>query len=308
MVRQTPFNWLKPKNDFVLKLILGSENDQSKELLLAFLNDFLYVPALQSFTSVEILNPIINKQSIYDKGSILDIKAKVPGYGYINIEMQLTNHNNMHKRSLYYASKLIGNQLFVSDEYTKVERVVAINLLDFPFFSSTPYHSCFRLMEERLHEPFPDLLQLHFTEMPKFIRQDQAGKIPVNDRKAKWIRFFTNEDDTRWFEMAKQDPVMEKMVESLRVASLDPEARELYEARAKALKDLNSIRGEARREGIAEGIKEGLEKGLKEGKREASRELAKKMLRKGFEVSDIMEMTELTETEIEKLMVEINNH
>lgn len=118
----------------------------------------------------------------------------------------------------------------------------------------------------------------------------------------------TNEDDTRWFEMAKQDPVMEKMVESLRVASLDPEARELYEARAKALKDLNSIRGEVRREGIAEGIKEGLEKGLKEGKREASRELAKKMLRKGFEVSDIMEMTELTETEIEKLMVEINNH
>lgn len=308
MVRQTPFNWLKPKNDFVLKLILGSENDQSKELLLAFLNDFLYVPALQSFTSVEILNPIINKQSIYDKGSILDIKAKVPGYGYINIEMPLTNHNNMHKRSLYYASKLIGNQLFVSDEYTKVERVVAINLLDFPFFSSTPYHSCFRLMEERLHEPFPDLLQLHFTEMPKFIRQDQAGKIPGNDRKAKWIRFFTNEDDTRWFEMAKQDPVMEKMVESLRVASLDPEARELYESRVKALKDLNSIRGEARREGIAEGIKEGLEKGLKEGKREASRELAKKMLRKGFEVSDIMEMTELTETEIEKLMVEINNH
>lgn len=224
MVRQTPFNWLKPKNDFVLKLILGSENDQSKELLLAFLNDFLYAPALQSFTSVEILSPIINKQSIYDKGSILDIKAKVPGYGYINIEMPLTNHNNMHKRSLYYASKLIGNQLFVSDEYTKVERVVAINLLDFPFFSSTPYHSCFRLMEERLHEPFPDLLQLHFTEMPKFIRQDQAGKIPVNDRKAKWIRFFTNEDDTRWFEMAKQDPVMEKMVESLRVASLDPEA------------------------------------------------------------------------------------
>lgn len=320
MLRQGPFNWLKPKNDFVLKWILGSDNDQSKELLLAFLNDFLYAPALQSFTSVEIVNPIINKQSIYDKGSILDIKAKVPGYGYVNIEMQLTNQKNMHKRSLYYASKLIGNQLFASDGYSKLERVVAINLLDFSFFPSTPYHSCFRLVEERLHEPFPDLLQLHFTEMPKFVRQDQAGKIPMNDRKAKWLRFFTNEDDTRWFEMAKQDPVMEQMVESLRVASLDPEARELYEARAKALMDLNSIRGEARQEGIEEGIKEGIKEGLKkgikeglkkgrkEGKREANRELAKKMLRKGFEVSDIIEMTELTETEIEKLMVEINNH
>lgn len=40
MLRQGPFNWLKPKNDFVLKWILGSDNDQSKELLLAFLNDF----------------------------------------------------------------------------------------------------------------------------------------------------------------------------------------------------------------------------------------------------------------------------
>jgi len=90
----------------------------------------------------------------------------------------------------------------------------------------------------------------------------------------------------------------------LNLASLDPEVRELYEARAKALRDLNSIREEARQEGI----KEGLKKGRKEGKREANRELAKKMLRKGFEVSDIIEMTELTETEIEKLMVEINTH
>ncbi|WP_270578034.1 hypothetical protein [Caldibacillus thermoamylovorans] len=66
--------------------------------------------------------------------------------------------------------------------------------------------------------------------------------------------------------MAKQDPVMEKMV-----ASLDPEARELFEASAKALKDLNSIRGEAGR------TREGA-KGKKRGKSRTSEKNAKKRI------------------------------
>ncbi|UTW68561.1 PD-(D/E)XK nuclease family transposase [Anaerobacillus sp. HL2] len=34
-------NWLKPKNDFVFKLLFGSEDEGSNQLLLAFLNDVL---------------------------------------------------------------------------------------------------------------------------------------------------------------------------------------------------------------------------------------------------------------------------
>ncbi|MCB7069293.1 Rpn family recombination-promoting nuclease/putative transposase [Caldibacillus sp. 210928-DFI.2.22] len=131
-------------------------------------------------------------------------------------------------------------------------------------------------------------------EMPKFVRQDKENLIHPNDRMAKWIRFLTNEDDARWEEMANQDPIIENAVDMLRTVSMDREARMLAEAREKALKDINSIRGE--------GIREGIEKGIKEGKRE----IAKKMLMEGADINFIVKMTELTESEVLELKDEMN--
>ena len=146
--------------------------------------------------------------------------------------------------------------------------------------------------------------------MPKFVRQDKENLIHPNDRMAKWIRFLTNEDDARWEEMANQDPIIENAVDMLRTVSMDREARMLAEAREKALKDINSIRGEGIEEGIKkgiekgrkEGIREGIEKGIKEGKRE----IAKKMLMEGADINIIVKMTELTESEVLELKDEMN--
>ena len=146
--------------------------------------------------------------------------------------------------------------------------------------------------------------------MPKFVRQDKENLIHPNDRMAKWIRFLTNEDDARWEEMANQDPIIENAVDMLRTVSMDREARMLAEAREKALKDINSIRGEGIEEGIKkgiekgrkEGIGEGIEKGIKEGKRE----IAKKMLMEGADINIIVKMTELTESEVLELKDEMN--
>ena len=154
-IEQIPVRWLKPKNDFIFKLIFGSDNQHSKELLIAFLNDVLNVPEGQSLVSVEILNPMFNQQDIADKYAILDVKAKAVGYGYVNVEIQLTNQKNIHKRSLYYGAKLYEEQLGKGDDYHKLTRVVAIDLLDFSFFPAHSYRSCYRLMEEYTHEAFP---------------------------------------------------------------------------------------------------------------------------------------------------------
>lgn len=110
--------------------------------------------------------------------------------------------------------------------------------------------------------------------------------------------------------MANQDPIIENAVDMLRTVSMDREARMLAEAREKALKDINSIRGEGIEEGIKkgiekgrkEGIREGIEKGIKEGKRE----IAKKMLMEGADINFIVKMTELTESEVLELKSELN--
>ncbi|AWI13856.1 hypothetical protein CQJ30_17890 [Caldibacillus thermoamylovorans] len=81
------------------------------------------------------------------------------------------------------------------------------------------------------------------------------------------------------------------------MAELSPEARMLAEAREKALKDINSIRGEGKEEGIEEGIK----KGIKEGKRED----AKMMLMEGLDLNMILKITGLTESEVLELKDEL---
>jgi len=105
------------------------------------------------------------------------------------------------------------------------------------------------------------------------------------------------------------------------MAELSMEARMLAEAREKALKDINSIRGEAMREGIKEGIKKGIKEGkregIKEGKREGikegikkgikegKREDAKMMLMEGLDLKLIIKITGLTESEVLELKNEL---
>ena len=60
---------------------------------------------------------------------------------------------------------------------------------------------------------------------------------------------------------------------------------------------MDEIREEAREEGIEEGIEKGIEKGIKE----RSLEVAKAMRYKGYDISDIIELTKLTKEEIESL-------
>jgi predicted transposase/invertase (TIGR01784 family) len=98
---------------------------------------------------------------------------------------------------------------------------------------------------------------------------------------------------------------MEEAVDMLRTVSMDREARMLAEAREKALKDINSIRGEAMREGKEEGRREGIKEGRLEGIKEGKREDAKMMLKEGLDLNLIIKITGLTESEVLELKDEL---
>jgi predicted transposase/invertase (TIGR01784 family) len=86
---------------------------------------------------------------------------------------------------------------------------------------------------------------------------------------------------------------------------MDREARMLAEAREKALKDINSIRGDGIEEGIKKGIEKGIKEGIEKGIKEGKREIAKKMLMEGADINFIVKMTELTESEVFELKDEL---
>ena len=94
---------------------------------------------------------------------------------------------------------------------------------------------------------------------------------------------------------------IEKAKKELEKLAMNPEDRELYELRLKAIRDEMNIRYSGYIDGKADGMVEGEAKGKVAGKNERNIEIAKKMLKKSMKIEDIIELTGLSQEEIEKL-------
>ncbi len=95
---------LDPKVDFVFKRIFGSE--ENKDVLLRFLNDAL----TESVTSISLVNPYIDKDALEDKQSVLDIKAVTAKGEQINIEIQLSNKQDMENERCIIGRNCMKNR------------------------------------------------------------------------------------------------------------------------------------------------------------------------------------------------------
>ena len=60
----------------------------------------------------------------------------------------------MIKRSLYYWSKMYEEQLNEGDDYSKLERTICINILNFKYLDNNRFHNGYRLKEIETNEEF----------------------------------------------------------------------------------------------------------------------------------------------------------
>ena len=296
---------LDPKMDFVFKNIFGSEKHPN--ILISFLNATLKPKDL--ITAVEIKNTDLNKGYIEDKFSRLDVKATTSNNEIINIEIQLKNEYNMIKRSLFYWSKLYSEQLNEGEDYIVLKRTICINILNFKYLKTRKFHSGYRLKEIYSNEELTDVAEIHFIEIPKL----EEGT-DEKDMLVAWIEFLKNPESekVRSLEMSI-DEIREAKDELIRMSNDDTQ-RELYEMRAKTIKDKISALNEAERkgikkgrqegikEGLQKGIQEGLQKGIQEGEKSKAIEIAKSLINIGLDKETISKSTGLDLNEIEKLM------
>ena len=280
---------LDPKMDFVFKNIFGSEKHPN--ILISFLNATLKPKDL--ITAVEIKNTDLNKGYIEDKFSRLDVKATTSNNEIINIEIQLKNEYNMIKRSLFYWSKLYSEQLNEGEDYSVLKRTICINILNFKYLKTRKFHSGYRLKEIYSNEELTDVAEIHFIEIPKL----EEGT-DEKDMLVAWIEFLKNPESekVRSLEMSI-DEIREAKDELIRMSNDDTQ-RELYEIRAKTLKDKISALNEAERKGI----KKGRQEGIKEGEKSKAIEIAKSLINIGLDKETISKSTGLTLSEIEKLI------
>ena len=252
---------LDPKMDFVFKNIFG--NEKNPKILISFLNATLKPKYL--ITSVEMKNTDINKDYIEDKFSRLDVKATTSNNEVINIEIQLKNEYNMIKRSLYYWSKLYSEQLNEGEDYSLLKRTICINILNFKYLKTKKFHSGYRLKEIYTNEELTDVAEIHFIEIPKLEEGTDEKDMLVN-----WVVFLKNPESEKVRSLEMNIEEIRQAKDELIRMSNDDTQRQIYEMRAKTLKDKVSALNEAERKGI--------EKGIAEGEKNKAIEIAKSLL------------------------------
>ena len=96
------------------------------------------------------------------------------------------------------------------------------------------------------------------------------------------------------------DEIRQAKDELIRMSNDDTQ-RELYEMRAKTLKDKISALNEAERKGMQKGMQKGIKEGMQKGEKKKALEIAKSMMDMGLDKETISKTTGLDLYEIEKL-------
>jgi predicted transposase/invertase (TIGR01784 family) len=278
--REEKIELMNPKIDFVFKSIFG--NEKHPEILISFLNAVFGYTDEKKIVKVQIENPNIEKEDIEDKYSILDIKATANDNTKLDIEIQIKNNQDMIPRTIYYLSKLVEGQMNEKDNYNKILKSVTINLLNFELLQNNDrVHNAFIYKEKETNEVLTDLTEIHFLEFPKL----KARNIDMENLLNDWMMFMENPESEVVEMLAKKIPEIKEAKKVLEVLSLDKRARATYESRQKALKDKISS----------------LENAEKKGRDEKAIEMAKKMIKFGEPIEKIVNFTDLSKEEIEKL-------
>ncbi|MBI6111989.1 Rpn family recombination-promoting nuclease/putative transposase, partial [Clostridium perfringens] len=277
-----------PQIDFVFKKIFGTE--KNKPILINFLN--AVIKPTTPIKDVEIKNNDIDKDFIEDKFSRLDVKATTSNKEHINIEIQVKNEYNMIQRTLYYWSKMYSEQIQNRDNYSKLERTVCINILNFKYLKNDKYHNAYRLKEITSNEELTDLQEIHFIELPKFNEignKEYVENVEKMDALEKWLEFLVEPESNtvRQLELSNEEIKLAKS--ELYRLSMDSKEREQYNMREKAIYDRISA------------LENAEAKGKIEGKIERTLEVAKKLLLADVDINIIISSTGLNKEEILKI-------
>jgi len=287
---------INPRVDLAFKKIFGTEGN--KDLLISLINSI--VGEEDQVVDITLLNPYNQKNFKNDKLSILDIKAEGSDGKKFNIEIQITDEADYDKRALYYWAKLYGDQLKESEDYSKLEKVIGIHILNFTSIpKSEKYHNAFSITEKETGLHYFKQLELHTIELKKFT--DQLGK-EFEDIGSKiqtsldlWSAFLTRNDllSTAKLSRSLDDAPIKKAIEVLNVMNFTKEEREAYEDHLKWLRiEANSLK-KAEEKGVA--------KGMEKGRKEEKLEIARNMLNESLPIEKIAALTGLTEKEVKNL-------
>ena len=285
------------KNDIIFRLIFGSKGNER------ITKDFLEGVLGYEIDSVELdQNTIILPEIFDEKIGILDVKVKLKDGTIIDIEMQNSNEYNFVKRAHFYVCRVYSKQVEEGVSYANLKKAIGIFILNYDLLKEKEeFATTYKMTNIKDINANFDELEMHYIELPKF----EKAKPDLKNKLNQWIYYLINKDEEAVKMAVQSNTAIKEVDEKIRKMEDEEALKYLAFLRMKGELDYNSNIEGARAEGEAKGRAEGEAKGRAEGeakgRKESKKIIAKKLLKTGMSITEIAEITEMSEEEISKL-------
>jgi predicted transposase/invertase (TIGR01784 family) len=288
--------------DWAMKRLLRSK--ANFVILEGFLSELLF----EDIKIEEILESESNKETQEDKYNRVDIKVKNSKGEIILIEIQYGRELDYIHRMAYGTARVITEHIDEGDSYSKIVKVISVNILYFDFGDGDDYiykgttsfvgmhnNSILKLnpkqaelyKTDKIHEIYPEYYVIKVNNF------DENAKNTLDE----WIYFLKTEKIENNFRAKGLKEAKKK----LDIMKFDKDERASYERFKKHLHDQASAWESTYVIGKIEGLKEGIKKGIEKGIEKEKIEIAKKLILANMEIDFIVDTTGLSVEEIKKL-------
>ena len=317
MEKQTKI--LDPKLDVIFQALFGEQG--SERITKAFLEKILDI----KIQEIELnQNPILRRQKKDGKLGVLDVIAKINDNQNVDIEMQMSNQENIKDRILYYWSRLYIRSINKSDNYEKLEKsiVILITNENVSGLEELECHTEWKILEKKNKQVIlTDKLEIHIIELEKLNTYMDS----MNTNLIDWLTFLQNPESERVKNSMKSNKELKEAKEKLDKISEDAQMQQLAWWREKWFLDENTRKyREQKNAELAKKNEEDAKKNEEDAKKneedskknaeikkeleekevsiqEKTKKLIRNLLLSGMTEEQIEKMTGFTKQEIEKL-------
>jgi len=276
--------YLDPKNDVIFKKIFG----QHPNILMSFLNSMLPLPEGQEIVELEYLSSEMMPETFLEKFTAVDVRCKDKTGRQFLVEMQMNWTTAFKQGVLFNSSRAYVRKSGKEFPLSNLQPVYALNLINENYLPDNPdYYHHYAVVHLQDNNEKLEGLEFVFIELQKF----KARNIRDKKLQVLWLRFLTeiNEQAEQISEELSENPEIEQAIQFVYEASLSKAEKLLYDKNWDRISSEKTLLSEAKAEGKAEGR-------VEEKKRTAL--TARNM---GIPITDISELTGLSEKEIESL-------
>jgi predicted transposase/invertase (TIGR01784 family) len=281
-LRKMKAKYVNPFTDFGFKKIFGEE--ASKPLLIDFLNALL--PHQNKIIDLSFKNSEQLGQIESDRKAIYDIYCESEKGEKFIVELQKAKQNYFKERTIYYSTFPIREQAEKGNWNFNLKSVYCIGILDFTFddYENEPeknevVHTI--KLKNQNGKNFYEKLTYIYLEMPNF----NLSEISLKTRLDKWLYFIKHLEDFQTIPSIFSDEVFANAFEKAEIAKFEQNDLDKYEYSLKIYRDLKGV----------------IDTAFGEGKLEGKLEIAKALKLKGIPNLEIIDLTGLTNEELDKI-------